>query len=209
MTIRPGQTYRSADPRETIRIRVDSYTPGENRAYVVDAFTGKRPRWILANTLHASPTTQAGKPRRSGYVLEQPATARQASGQADTEPDPTTADDPTPLRWGHGDVLHGDDNTVTVCLSGPDRKPYWLELDPERAQALRDDLAAPAEARPTMVDRTHVERALKDTRTRALIDAADALTAACPDHGTGDACTIRCQCDGADVIRQMAREARS
>lgn len=71
------------------------------------------------------------------------AAARQATGQADTEPDPTTADDPTPLRWGHGDIIHGDDNTVTVCLSGPDRKPYWLELDPERAQALRDDLAAP------------------------------------------------------------------
>ncbi|MEU7293350.1 hypothetical protein AB0A76_09120 [Streptomyces exfoliatus] len=85
--------------------------------------------------------------------------ARQASGQqpdnapcvcdnrpeecaAVGQPDPTTADDPTPLRWGLGDVLHSDDDTVIVCLSGPDREPYWLELDPERAQALRDDLAA-------------------------------------------------------------------
>ncbi|MFI1942218.1 hypothetical protein ACH44C_34440, partial [Streptomyces purpureus] len=57
--------------------------------------------------------------------------------------DPTTADDPTPLRWGLGDVLHSDDDTVIVCLSGPDREPYWLELDPERATALRDDLAGP------------------------------------------------------------------
>jgi hypothetical protein len=64
------------------------------------------------------------------------------------EPDPTTADDPTPLRWGLGDVLHGDDDTVIVCLSGPDREPYWLELDPERAAALRDDLAGPAVGQP-------------------------------------------------------------
>ncbi|MFI1942037.1 hypothetical protein ACH44C_33505 [Streptomyces purpureus] len=67
--------------------------------------------------------------------------------------DPTTADDPTPLRWGLGDVLWSDDDTVIVCLSGPDREPYWLELDPERATALRDDLAGPdreepAEAQP-------------------------------------------------------------
>ncbi|MGW0034702.1 hypothetical protein ACWDXD_33415 [Streptomyces sp. NPDC003314] len=68
--------------------------------------------------------------------------ARQAGGQQPdtTTPDPTTADDPVQLRWGLGDVLHGDDDSVIVCLSGPDREPYWLELDPERAAALRDDL---------------------------------------------------------------------
>ncbi|RSS51384.1 hypothetical protein [Streptomyces sp. WAC01280] len=67
-----------------------------------------------------------------------------------TEQDPTTADDPTPLRWGLDDVLHGDDDTVTVCLSGPgpDRAPYALELDPERAEALRAALA-PLDGRPT------------------------------------------------------------
>ncbi|WP_435969347.1 hypothetical protein [Streptomyces sp. Qhu_M48] len=59
--------------------------------------------------------------------------------------DPTTADDPTPLRWGLDDVMHGDDDTVTVCLSGPapDRRPYALELDPDRARALRTALAPP------------------------------------------------------------------
>lgn len=64
--------------------------------------------------------------------------------------DPTTAPDPVPLRWGLDDVLHGDDDTVTVCLSGPapDRRPYALELDPDRAQALRDALA-PLDSRPT------------------------------------------------------------
>lgn len=63
------------------------------------------------------------------------------------QPDSTVADDPTPLRWGLGDVLHGDDGTVIVCLSGPapDRAPYWLELDVERAATLRKDLTAPGD----------------------------------------------------------------
>lgn len=79
MPITPGQTYRSADPRELIRIRIKTYVPGENRALVVDAATGKRPRPMLVTALHDSATTQAGKPRRSGYVLE--TAARTASGQ--------------------------------------------------------------------------------------------------------------------------------
>ncbi|MEE1813485.1 hypothetical protein PUR59_00230 [Streptomyces sp. SP18ES09] len=57
--------------------------------------------------------------------------------------DPTTADGPVQLRWGLGDVLHGDDDTTIICLSGPHREPYWLGLEPERAAALRDDLAPP------------------------------------------------------------------
>lgn len=181
MPITPGQTYRSADPRDLIRIRIKSYTPGENRALVVDAATGKRPRPMLVTALHESPTTQAGKPRRSGYVLEE--AARTASGQqpetcsvcgcpfpvghicrGHDQPDPTTADDPTPLRWGLGDVLWGDDDTVTVCLSGPDREPYWLELDPEQAAVLRDDLAGPAyyDARLTAPMTTTAAAELRD-----------------------------------------------
>lgn len=57
--------------------------------------------------------------------------------------DLASADNPTQLRWGLNDVLWGDDDTVTVLLSGPDREPYWLELDPERAAVLRQDLAGP------------------------------------------------------------------
>ncbi|WP_327376225.1 hypothetical protein OG393_21100 [Streptomyces sp. NBC_01216] len=53
------------------------------------------------------------------------------------------ADDPTPLRWGLNDVLHSDDGTLIVCMSGPGREPYWLELDRERANVLRQDLAGP------------------------------------------------------------------
>lgn len=70
MTIQPGQTYRSADPRETIRILIESYTPGDARAHIVDATDGKRPRQILVKNLHTSATTKAGQPRRSGYILE-------------------------------------------------------------------------------------------------------------------------------------------
>jgi hypothetical protein len=70
--IEPGQTYVSADPRDNIRIRVTAYENGWATADVVDAVTGKRPRGILARSLHASSTTKTGQPRRTGYVLEQP-----------------------------------------------------------------------------------------------------------------------------------------
>ena len=59
-----------------------------------------------------------------------------------------SADDPTRLRWGLNDVLWGDDDSVTVLMSGPDREPYWLELDPERAAVLREDLAGPPADEP-------------------------------------------------------------
>ncbi|WP_328657951.1 hypothetical protein [Streptomyces sp. NBC_00334] len=50
---------------------------------------------------------------------------------------------PTLLRWGLNDVMWGDDDSVTMMLSGPSGEPYWLELDPERATVLREDLAGP------------------------------------------------------------------
>ncbi|MFE1950002.1 hypothetical protein ACFW9D_05970 [Streptomyces sp. NPDC059524] len=68
--IETGQTYRHCDPRESIRIRIESYRPGDNRAFVVDAVTGKRPRWVLTNALHDSDTTKTGARRRTGYALE-------------------------------------------------------------------------------------------------------------------------------------------
>ncbi|GAA4823921.1 hypothetical protein [Streptomyces ziwulingensis] len=58
------------------------------------------------------------------------------------------ASDPSPLRWGLGDVLWGDDGSTIVMLSGPEGEPYWLELEAERAAALRDDLAGP-DGQPT------------------------------------------------------------
>lgn len=68
--IQPGQTYRSADPRGGPRIRIDTYTPGDARAHVVDATDGKRFRQILVRTLHPTATTKTGQRRRTGYVLE-------------------------------------------------------------------------------------------------------------------------------------------
>lgn len=52
---------------------------------------------------------------------------------------------PVQLRWGLDDVEYGDDDSVTVMLSDPARKPYWLELDAERAAVLRANLAGPEE----------------------------------------------------------------
>ncbi|MFB7936647.1 hypothetical protein [Streptomyces sp. NPDC056049] len=72
-----------------------------------------------------------------------PAVVEQFIQHMATQPDPTTADDPIPLRWGLGDVMHGDDDSVIVCLSGPNREPYALHLEPEQRDALRDDLTAP------------------------------------------------------------------
>lgn len=67
----PGQVYRSADPRGGPTVRVKAWRPGDARAHVVDAHTGKRHRQILAHTLHATATTRNGEPRRTGYVLAQ------------------------------------------------------------------------------------------------------------------------------------------
>jgi hypothetical protein len=39
--------------------------------------------------------------------------------------------------------MWGDDDTVTVLLSGPNGEPYWLELAPERTAVLRQNLAGP------------------------------------------------------------------
>lgn len=65
----PGNVYRPASPRGR-RIRVKSFTPGGLQAVVVDAKTGKVPRWILISHLHADPLTSKGTPWRTGYVLE-------------------------------------------------------------------------------------------------------------------------------------------
>jgi len=71
--IQPGQTYTSCHPLdEARRIRIETYRPGDVRAHIVDADTGKRFRQILVSTLHDSNRTKSGAPRRSGYALDQP-----------------------------------------------------------------------------------------------------------------------------------------
>ncbi|GGP55717.1 hypothetical protein [Streptomyces abikoensis] len=70
ITLRADQIYVACNPRdEGRRIRIKSYTLGHSHAHVVDANTGKRPRWIAATQLHASSTALNGRPRRSGYAL--------------------------------------------------------------------------------------------------------------------------------------------
>ena len=77
MPIEAGQIYSHFDfqSRAWTRIRVTAYTPGSNRVDVVDAYTGKRPRSILASRFHDGPMTRYGRPRRTGYVLELPKAA--------------------------------------------------------------------------------------------------------------------------------------
>ncbi|MEE1814242.1 hypothetical protein PUR59_04300 [Streptomyces sp. SP18ES09] len=118
----------------------------------------------------ARQTGQQPRPAALGITTEQAlagahalgavlSTAQPSGAQPTTAaPDPTTADDPTPLRWGLDDVFHNDDDTVTICLSGPDGEPYWLGLEPERAQALRDDLAEPDVSQRATAPLTAAER---------------------------------------------------
>ncbi|MFI5800951.1 hypothetical protein [Streptomyces sp. NPDC051677] len=66
--IRPGRIFVACDPRDSIRIRIEQYKPGDMRALVADAATGRRRRLMLISALHASASTNAGVPRRSGYA---------------------------------------------------------------------------------------------------------------------------------------------
>ncbi|WP_225825636.1 hypothetical protein [Streptomyces naphthomycinicus] len=69
--IEPGQVYRSCKPIDNgFRIRITHVNDYSVRA--VDAANG-RPllRRVLSSSLHDSPTTRDGQPRRTGYALEQ------------------------------------------------------------------------------------------------------------------------------------------
>lgn len=91
--------------------------------------------------LPADSDEMAASLRRDGFGDDE--IADMLGGTTTAGPDIAAADNPTPLRWGLNDVMWGDDDTTTVLLSGPDGEPYWLELDPERAAVLRQDLASP------------------------------------------------------------------
>jgi hypothetical protein len=62
---------------------------------------------------------------------------------------------------------------VIVLLSGPDREPYWLELDPERAAVLRQNLAGP-----------EGEAQQLEASARRALDALAMLILNNPDPGT-------------------------
>ncbi|MDQ0602028.1 hypothetical protein QF037_006373 [Streptomyces canus] len=77
--IKPGRIFVACDPRDSIRIRIEQYKPGDIRALVADAATGRRRRLMLTSALHASALTNAGVQRRSGYA---PDTAESATPKA-------------------------------------------------------------------------------------------------------------------------------
>jgi hypothetical protein len=78
--IERDQTYRSCTPGRTTRIRILGVTPwgagcyGQGTARVVTLTEDGREvgaRSVSLAKLHDSPLTRDGKPRRTGYALEQ------------------------------------------------------------------------------------------------------------------------------------------
>lgn len=72
--IRIGQVYVACHPLDEgrrIRVVFIGAASREGQIRVEDADTGQRPRWIKAATLHASGRSRTGRPRRSGYALEE------------------------------------------------------------------------------------------------------------------------------------------
>lgn len=113
------------------------------------AFELPTPAWVEA--VRAASATSgvpvgASQPSSVSESAQSPTGAATGHlGDLPSTEDLASADNPTPLRWGLNDVQWCDDGTLLVMLSGPDREAYWLELDPERAAVLREDLAGPAE----------------------------------------------------------------
>jgi hypothetical protein len=72
--IQPGQTYQQCDPRIALptRIRLDTVHPEHAEfTYLTTSRPGVIHGVIRLSQLHDSPLTRDGKPRRTGYALEQ------------------------------------------------------------------------------------------------------------------------------------------
>ncbi|MGP3737973.1 hypothetical protein ACTWJ9_33220 (plasmid) [Streptomyces sp. GDS52] len=109
---------------------------------------GDKERRRMADKTPAAVCAECGHSRAGHREGDDPVTPGECTACPDDERHdyrPATDGEPTPLRWGLDDVMHGDDDTTTVLLSGPSGEPYWLELEPERAAALRESLAGPEE----------------------------------------------------------------
>lgn len=87
---------------------------------------------------HGGSMTVWSRQEAQGAIDAYRAEVLREAADASAEQEPGT---PAPLRWGLDDAELGDDDSVTLWLSGPDREPYVLELEPERATALRELLA--------------------------------------------------------------------
>ena len=71
--INKDQEYRSADPRDSIRIRVlTDYRGFGGKAWVGTVKgdgTTNRHRYVEASRLHVKPYGKSGAPRKTGYIL--------------------------------------------------------------------------------------------------------------------------------------------
>lgn len=132
------------------------------RAVLADAWVPCSPAWIAANPGQCPSTPRVPGPEGVSHlhpavlgedVVDEMSASLARDGFGDDEiadmlgPGVTDGEAPEPiqLRWGLDDVMWGDDDSVIVMMSGPGREPYRLELDPERAAVLRQNLAGPDE----------------------------------------------------------------
>ncbi|MGE7438010.1 hypothetical protein [Kitasatospora sp. NPDC001175] len=72
--IQPGRTYQQCDSRVIVptRIRIDKIDADRaDFTYLTTNRPGVIHGAIRLNQLHDSPTTRDGRPRRTGYALEQ------------------------------------------------------------------------------------------------------------------------------------------
>lgn len=72
--IEPGQIYRACSPniRGPRQVRVVAHNPDTRTVTVVNYATFSGEQDFPASYFHDSATTKTGKPRRTGYALEQP-----------------------------------------------------------------------------------------------------------------------------------------
>ena len=70
-TVQRGQVYRSCNPAHSTPtlLRVESYRPGDLRAEVAEARTGRRRRQLRATQLHGTEVSVGDALRRTGYAL--------------------------------------------------------------------------------------------------------------------------------------------
>ena len=70
--IEPGQVYLacSGSIRGPRRVQVVAHDPATHTVTVINHTTHRGEQDFPASYFHATPTTKAGKPRRTGYALE-------------------------------------------------------------------------------------------------------------------------------------------
>lgn len=183
--IKPGQIYRHCDPRESIRIRITAYRPGDARAQVVDAVTGKRFRQILVKDLHESPVTATGRRRRSGYVLDRDTaeTPQEATEGPQEHPEGVSAT-PAASEAPNGPQRRADGFQGEQQPRGP---VDWARHYAERRATARvfAALHRSAEEDVTRVIRLAEQWATRPERADALRELTDALGYNQPAHNAG------------------------